>query len=352
VVIRTAACQPSTAAPFETREVGSVWIAIRRRSDNKERLPYHARPMQPAFAHPILARAKRAGLFVALACALASSIVAASPVDTLIFRDAEGHERALALEALRSACSEGDITVADPYHLRTMRYRALPLRCVLDQGFATSGGASGLLEQGLLLRALDGYTRPVAGRMLLEPGGYVAFGESDRLAAGDVGSRFSPIDRRRVDPAPFYLVWTGTDQGDPHDTPWPYQLARIEVAPFEEAFPATVPTGLEGEDPGWRGYAVFQAACASCHAINAQGGRVGPDLNVPRSIIDYRPTEQIKAYIRNPQATRYTSMPPHPNLTDADLDALIAYFSAMSARKQDPGRPSTPTGTAAAEGGG
>jgi len=308
--------------------------------------------MQPAFAPSIRARAKRAGLLVAMACVLGSSIVSASPADTLIFRDAEGHERTVGLDALRSACGEDDITVADPYHGRPMRYRALPLGCVLDLGFASTGGASGLSEQGILLRALDGYTRPVPGRTLLEPGGYVAFGESDRMAAGDGGSRFSPIDRRQVDPAPFYLVWTGTEEGDPHDTPWPYQLARMEVAPFEKAFPATVPIGLEAEDPGWRGYALFQTACASCHAINAQGGRVGPDLNVPRSIIDYRPIEQIKAYIRNPQATRYTSMPPHPNLTDADLDALIAYFSAMSARKQDPGQPSTSTPTAAAEGGG
>jgi hypothetical protein len=30
-------------------------------------------------------------------------------------------------------------------------------------------------------------------------------------------------------------------------------------------------------------------------------------------------------------------MPAHPNLSEADLDALIAYFSAMSQRKDDPG---------------
>ena len=58
---------------------------------------------------------------------------------------------------------------------------------------------------------------------------------------------------------------------------------------------------------------------------------------MPRSIVEYRPAEQIKAYVRDPASFRYTSMPPHPGLSDADLDALVAYFAAMKDRKHDPG---------------
>jgi len=65
---------------------------------------------------------------------------------------------------------------------------------------------------------------------------------------------------------------------------------------------------------------------------------VGPDLNVPRSIVEYRPVAQIKAYIRDPTSFRYGKMPAHPDLSAADLDALIAYFRAMSAQKHDPRR--------------
>ena len=57
---------------------------------------------------------------------------------------------------------------------------------------------------------------------------------------------------------------------------------------------------------------------------------------MPRSIVDYRTAAWIRAYVRNPQATRYTSMPAHPQFSEADLDDLIAYFIAMSARKHDP----------------
>jgi hypothetical protein len=64
---------------------------------------------------------------------------------------------------------------------------------------------------------------------------------------------------------------------------------------------------------------------------------VGPELNVPRSIVEYRDAATIKAYVRDPASFRYTSMPAHPHLSDADLDGLVAYFTHMSARKHDPG---------------
>ena len=59
---------------------------------------------------------------------------------------------------------------------------------------------------------------------------------------------------------------------------------------------------------------------------------------MPRSIVEYRPADQIKAYIRDPASFRYTNMPPHPGLSDADLAALVAYFTVMKNRKYDPGR--------------
>lgn len=264
---------------------------------------------------------------------LAAPGAASDPDPVLVFVRANAPDLRIASSALDLACPISEVEVDDPYHERRMRYSAWSLRCVLDQGFAAVGGAQWLRGQGVLLRARDGYTRPVSGADLLDPGGYLAFGEPGLESDGR--PRFSLLDRRRVDPGPFYLVWSGIAQNDPHETPWPFQLATIEVAPFREAFPRTVPKGLAEGDPGWVGYALFQESCSACHSINGEGGKVGPELNVPRSIVEYRPVDQIKAYVRNPQATRYTSMPAHPGLDEADLDALIAYFRAMSARKQD-----------------
>ncbi len=279
------------------------------------------------------------GVGLGLLLGTASLAIAATPdveEPSLRFIRSEGETRTVQLSQLRARCPEEVVEVTDPYHKRPMRYLALSLYCVLDLGFDESGGAEGQRSQSLLLRARDGYTRPVSGRDLLEPGGYLAFGEPDLMKGTSSRPMFSRIDRRRVDPGPFYLVWIGAGQSDPHVHPWPYQLAAIEVAPFADAFPKTVPTGLSLQDPGWAGYALFQRSCASCHAINGEGGKVGPDLNIPRSIVEYRPLRQIRAYIRNPELTRYTSMPAHPNLDESDLDALIAYFQAMSQRKDDP----------------
>ena len=132
-------------------------------------------------------------------------------------------------------------------------------------------------------------------------------------------------------------MWTGAGRDDAHRYPWPYQLARIETIRFEERFPHTVPTGAAPEDPAQRGFAIFKRECISCHAVNGEGGRVGPELNVPQSIVEYHDAAQIKAYVRDPGVFRYTTMPAHLHLGDDDLDALVAYFRHMSRHKHDPG---------------
>jgi mono/diheme cytochrome c family protein len=212
----------------------------------------------------------------------------------------------------------------DPYYNRKKSYLALPLRPVLEAGF-------GRVDPGeqFLLKARDGYTVPISGARLLEPGAYVAVADLDRPG-------WEPIGPQQANPGPFYLVWRNDNQQDLESHPRPWQLATIEKARFEQVYPHTDPTGEPPDAPSRKGYALFRDGCVRCHAINREGGRVGPELNVPQSIVEYRPEAQIKAYIRNPLQFRYGAMPAHPHLTDPDLDALVAYFRAMSRRKHDP----------------
>jgi len=252
----------------------------------------------------------------------------ADPTATLIFKVEGRTVRTLTLAALAAAVPAETVTTSDPYYHRVKRFRALPLDRVLAAGFAGEPGPP-LATRQFVLRARDGYTVPIAGERLLEAGSYLAVRDLDAPA-------WEPIGPQRADPAPVYLVWSGAAQTTLETHPRPWQLATLEVARFEDVFPHTVPTGEPEGSPARVGFRVFGRECVRCHAVNREGGRVGPDLNVPQSVVEYRPEAQVRAYIRDPLAFRYGAMPAHHHLTEAELDGLIAYFRAMQSRKHDP----------------
>ncbi len=255
---------------------------------------------------------------------------AAAPAEaaTLRFLRDDAEVARLDLEALRRTCGEQTVTVEDPYYERRVRYRACPLGQVLRLGLREDPAA--LAGRDVLFRALDGYVKPASGARVAEDGAWVAFADADRA------SGFAPLGRKQVDPGPFYVVWTGAAQRDTHAYPWPYQLDAIEVTDLVRRYPHTVPRDVARDSPAWAGFDVFRAECIACHAMNGEGGTVGPELNVPQSIVEYRPVEQLKRYIRNPAAFRYGNMPSHEHLSAADLDALVAYFQVMKTQKHDP----------------
>jgi len=266
---------------------------------------------------------------LALVIALgASHAVAIEPGSLRFVR--EGNSIDVPKDELARACGPTVVQVDDPYYAGPKRFRACALEDVLARGF---GAADAVAGGDVLLRAADGYTRAVSGDQLLLGGAFLAFSDADRAEG------FAPIDRRQVDPAPFYLVWRGVGRNDTSAWPWPYQLAAIEIVPFERRFPHTVPEGASPGSLPRRGYALFRDECSACHAINGEGGKVGPDLNVPRNITTYRPAAQLRAFIRRPQSFRYTSMPSHEHLSADDLDALLAYLRYMATRQYDPGGP-------------
>jgi mono/diheme cytochrome c family protein len=131
------------------------------------------------------------------------------------------------------------------------------------------------------------------------------------------------------------VIWSKPEQTNLDSHPRPWQLDAIEIARFDAIYPHTSPAAAEGT-PAAKGYGLFRDQCIRCHAINREGGRVGPDLNVPMNITEYRPEDQIRAYIKNPATFRYGNMPAHPNLSDPDLDTLIAYLRAMKDHKYTP----------------
>jgi mono/diheme cytochrome c family protein len=276
------------------------------------------------------ARGLAAAVFVAAAAARAGAAESA----TLQFVRNGTTVRTVDLAALKAACPVQTVSLDDPYYQRRMSFLACPLADVVRLGFGQPVEA--LAGETFLLRARDGYAKPASGARLVEPGGFLAYADAAHARGDDPG--WQPIDRKQVDPGPFYVVWTAPQQADPLTYPWPYQLTTIEIASLDTLYPHIVPRGAAADSPARAGFDIFRAECIACHAINREGGTVGPDLNVPQSIVEYRPAEQIKAYVRDPATFRYTNMPAHPQLSDQQLDALIAYFSAMKELKHDSGR--------------
>jgi mono/diheme cytochrome c family protein len=266
-------------------------------------------------------------------CVLFSAAAHAAGTELRFIRDGELVKEA-DLESLKNACKLAAVVIEDPYYKKTKSFLAFPLTQVLSFGFGQPAAA--LAKEDFFFQALDGYVKPASGERAVEDGGYLAFADGDHTRGSDPG--WEPIDRRGADPGPYYVVWANPGQTDAKGYPWPFELAAIEIVHFDKKYPHTLPRSAPASSAAWRGFTTFRTQCISCHSINGEGGKIGPDLNVPQSIVEYRPVEQIKAYIRNPEVFRHSSMPAHSDLTDAALDELVAYFSTMKLLKHDPGK--------------
>lgn len=232
----------------------------------------------------------------------------------------------LPLDALTEKIAPEEVRGWDPYYRKDKRFRALPLARVLAVGFARGDSFE---RDEFVFRATDGYAAYFRGALAMEDGAYLAVEDLDVPG-------WEPIGPQHANPGPFYVVWKKSEQADLESHPRPWQLQRIELVRFETAYPHTRPA--DGDAAAARGYAIFRERCFKCHAMNREGGHVGPELNVPQNILEYRPEAQVRAYIRNPASFRYGNMPPHVDFTEADFDALIAYLRSMKDRKHDQGQ--------------
>jgi mono/diheme cytochrome c family protein len=95
---------------------------------------------------------------------------------------------------------------------------------------------------------------------------------------------------------------------------------------FADQYPAIVPKGASSDSSAYRGFELFRTRCLLCHAMDQNGGKLGPDLNAPQSIAAYRSKHMIKEFIQHPSKYRYSQMPDNPDLSDLNLEDLYQYF--------------------------
>jgi mono/diheme cytochrome c family protein len=210
---------------------------------------------------------------------------------------------------------------------RTMHYRAVPLAALL-KGVAP--------DDHLQFVASDGFAAEIPADLLLSKRGSEAW-----LAIEDPAHPWPPLPGKHGQAGPFYVVWTQPRAAHVSPEQWPYQLATIRKSSSVGArFPAILPDpSLSPDDVVRRGFAVFQRTCFACHTLNGQGdAKLGPDLNLPHNPTEYLRADLLRAFIRDPQSLRrwpqakMQGFDPQA-LSDADLDAVLAYLRHMAGRK-------------------
>lgn len=253
----------------------------------------------------------------------------ALPAASITFRRPEGEPKNFTVAELSERFGVVVVPTMDPYYQQQKNFYAIPLAPLLNEIFASQSDK--LQTSELMFEALDGYTVRLPGQLALHPAAHLAFAEAETKA-------LAPIGEQKVPAGPLYLIWKGDDFTDKTTHPRPWGLSRITLLSGSDSYQhLTPPGGFKKSDAlAQAGFLYFQKDCLHCHAINQEGGKLGPDLNVPRNILAYRDEAQVRAFIKNPRQFRYSSMPPHPNLSESDLDGIIAYLKLMGQHQHDP----------------
>lgn len=253
---------------------------------------------------------------------------AASDALTLSFGGEE--HRFTATELLARTDAKSIDVPDDVSYKRAMRYRAVPLLALVP------AGARARLDT-LEVRAADGFVSQIP-LALVEKGaddGSVAW-----VAVEDPAAPWPPLPGQKVSAGPFYIVWQEPGKSHVGNEQWPYQTVAISGAesPAHRWPQMKVADDLPADAPARLGQAVFTTQCMPCHRMKGAGAAdIGPDLGMPMNPTQYLKPEALRALIRNPKAVRTWPEQKMPafsdkSLSNADLDALVAYLGYMAAR--------------------
>jgi mono/diheme cytochrome c family protein len=240
-----------------------------------------------------------------------------------------GEQRSYSAAELQGRPDTAIVDVQGDIYHGHIAYRAVPLLALID---GLSDGALDTVEAG----ASDGFVSQIPLALVKRgaAGGAVAW-----IAVEDAAHPWPPLPKKSETAGPFYLIWQYPERSGVGREQWPYQLVRINLteSPLHRwpqlALPENPPAGA----PTRHGQEVFLTQCIACHRLAGGGGSdTGPDLGRPMNPTQYFTEAGLRALIRNPRSVRSWPEQHMPGfnkdaLSDADLDAVIAYLRAMAA---------------------
>ena len=256
------------------------------------------------------------------------SPVGAAPANEPVLTVSIGTEaRRFTAAQLLSRRDAVELTIpADVSYGRAMKYRAVPLLPLVSVGPAFDT---------IEARAADGFVSQIP-LALVEKG--AAGGATAWIAIEDPGAPWPVLPGKTASAGPFYLVWENPERSAIGSEQWPYQLASLtEVESPAHRWPQmVVDASVPRDAPARRGQAVFTTQCLPCHRMKGAGAAdVGPDLGQPMNPVQYLTAKGLRSLIRDPKSVRTWPQQQMPGfnetmLSEADLDALIAYLAQMA----------------------
>jgi mono/diheme cytochrome c family protein len=257
--------------------------------------------------------------------ALLSPALASDPVLTLRIGDQTRRFTAAELLARSDART---LTVTDAAYKQPMTYRAVPLLALLqplDNRFDT-----------LEARATDGFVAQLPLALLRRA---ITGGAIPWLAVEPPNHPWPMLPGKHITAGPFYLVWENPERSDVSPEQWPYALAELTIveSPAHRWPQLQLSQAVPAGAPARRGQQAFVAMCLSCHRLDGGGAAtMGPDLGRPMSPTQYFTGPGLRALIRDPKSVRTWPEQHMPGfdeatLSEADLDAVIAYLRAKAA---------------------
>jgi cytochrome c2 len=233
------------------------------------------------------------------------------------------------LAALKSIAPARSVRVFEPYEQREVAFTALPFASVLDATF----GPGWRDEEELLFTCRDGYQPTVPVARAVAHAAWLAFAREgadfaiDKLESGHV---------QHVALAPFYLIWENTADAALRaegDYGWPYQLIGVELIRSRDRFPRMAPPA-SAPATVQKGFAAFRIHCSRCHAVNGEGGKIGPELNRAEGTAGRRDAKWLHDWIDDPSRisphTRMERLNPALADRDAVIASIIAYLQAIA----------------------
>jgi len=215
----------------------------------------------------------------------------------------------------------------DPVFFKTKSYKAIPLQTVLDQ-FLPAYKSLNLKETQIVFECEDGYNPSMSLEKILNKKAYLAISDVDAPKGQDWVNPKKGDHEMKI--APFYVVYTDVPAKDV-TFKWPYNLVKISLSAASKELAVLFP---KDDDTQVKGFELFKVNCLTCHSLNKVGGKMGPELNYPKSVTEYWQVDQIKQFVKAPTSFRNEcKMPAVTHLTDKELDEIVNYLKYMAKHK-------------------